>query len=225
MSFEKSLIAKRLLDTQFQIGSMHNDKLFVESLPMIEEALQSEELKKVEVDTGARARFLYLKAVALDMTGKAEESLEILIDLVKQYPGAPDYEISLRVVCDGIEKRARDLVNSNPDSPLVKSFHSVLEQYAWSPYWLIHAVAAQEAAEGKVDIAWGRMQALLALSPNDDDYLRCALDIATRCKLPAKRHELLSHLQTVLESHPYRLDLVELLSVQGGGLSLVSSGT
>ena len=225
MNFERAVIAKRLLDTQYHIGCMHGDKLFLESLPLIEEALQSEDLKKVELETGGRARFLYLKAVALDMTGKGEEALEILIGLVKEYPGAPDYEISLRVVCGGIENRARELVSSSPESPLIKSFHAVLEQYGWTPYWLIHAVAAQEAEEGRADIAWGRMQALLTLSPNDDDYLRCALDIASRCKMSAKRQELLAHIETVLESHPYRLDLVELLSAQGRGLALVSGGT
>ena len=225
MNYEHSAITKGLLDKMYEIGSLNADKRHQEALPIIEEVLQSEDLAKVEKETGARDRFLYLKAVALDLTGKSEEALEILINLVREHPGGPDYEKSLQVVCGGFEKKARDLIEKKPEDPLLKSFLHVLDQYGWSPYWLIEAVARQEATEGKTEVAWLRMQALLALSPNDHDYLRSALSIACEFKLTAKKHELCSHIQDLLERYPYRIELAELLLSHGGAQCSVSSGT
>jgi hypothetical protein len=216
MNQEMTLLALKYLNKQYEFGSMLSAEQFQQVLPLLEEVLASEDLRRVDELTGARARFLYQKAVALDMTGKTEEALELLIGLVNEHPGAPEFESSLNVVCGKFHRKARDLVTSKPEDPILKAFLNVLEQYGYPPYWLIHAVAAQEAKDGKTREAFGRMQALLALSPNDEDYLRVAIDIAKQCNLDAKAKELEAHVRALLEKQPYRLELAELLPPSGG---------
>jgi hypothetical protein len=197
------------------IREMHERQLFGESLEVIEVALLSPELREVEQESGARSRLLYLKAVALDLSDQPEAALEIFADLVRRYPGTPEFETSLQIGCQHLEGTAKEFLGKNPQDPRARTALALLEQYGLPSYWLIHSVALQEAADGKVEQAWSRISSLLATSPNDEDYLRCALSIAGCGELAARRQELLAHVRALWEARPYRLELAELLRAEG----------
>ncbi len=64
------------------------------------------------------------------------------------------------------------------------------------------------------DHAWAlkaRIMALLQLSPNDVDYLRSALEIATLSDDQSWLRALITHFEELIEKRPYHFELMELL--------------
>ena len=211
MNIKQMIQTKELSDVLDTVGSLHTENKFEESLPLLEKSLSSEAMFDDPNPTNARIHFLYLKAIALDMTGKLEEAFSIFDQLVTDYPGTPKFEHSIKIVCNKLEEAAKGLIKKDPTDKAIKEILRKLEKHTFPAYWLIHTVASQEASEGNVSGAWKRIEALLALSPNDADYLRLALSLADSCNRAQEKRKLLKHIESLLDERPYRLDLVPLL--------------
>lgn len=212
MNLKKIIQTDEMFQTLSHIWELQNNERYEESLPLIDKALASEAMTESGDPSNAKIHFLYTKAIGLDMCKRPDEALPIFLQLVTDYPGTPEYESSVNVICSKLEARAKDCIRNNPGDPEIPRIFGILERYSAPPYWLIHAVAAQEVADGKKDQAWKRMENLLTLSPNDSDYLRCALSMAKSCDKLQEHGRLKRHVEELLEERPYRLDLATLLN-------------
>lgn len=211
MNLNHILQTHELYQSFCQARDLQNQEKFAESLALVDKILASKALLESGDPSNARIHFMYLRAIALDMAGRLDEALPIFIELVVDYPGTPEFEASLQVVCNKLETRVKELIRNSPDHPEIRQIFDLLERYTFPPFWLIHAVAAQEAAEGKIEQAWKRMENLLVLSPNDADYLRCALAAAKAFGKANEHQRLVGRIEGLLEERPYRLDLAGLV--------------
>ena len=202
---------RNLFDMLTQIKEMHREQKFEEALVLTEKALRSEALFSSKDPGDARIHFLYCKAVALDILGKVEEAFHIFEKLVNDYPGTPEFESSIQIICAKLQDEAKVLIKEDLNHPKILETLTRLERHTMPPYWLLHAVAAREISEGKVEVGLKRIQNVLALSPNDSDYLRCAISLAQSCGRNHEAHKMLDHARELLEERPYRFDLLRLL--------------
>jgi hypothetical protein len=211
MSIQKAIQARRFLELTDELRALQQAEKFAELLALARKSAAD----PAYASPAAQGRLQYYEAIALDVMGQGGEAFSMLLQLVEAFPGAPDMEHSLRVVCNGLERKAEQLVNADPLSAELSSILGALEQVRLPPYWLVFSVAMQEAGRGEKDQAWARIQALLALSPNDAEYLGCAISIAKACQRPAHRSALLNHIAKLWAERPSRLELASLLEREG----------
>ena len=128
-----------LLNRLYEVQNLQSEQKFVESLELIEKTLISEEMLESGDPSNAKIHFLYLKAIALDLSDRLDEALPMFFQLVMDYPGAPDFESSLQVVLSKLEHRVKEIIQATPDSPEIYRIFKIFERYSCPPYWLIHA--------------------------------------------------------------------------------------
>jgi DNA invertase Pin-like site-specific DNA recombinase len=74
----------------------------------------------------------------ISMCDRTKEALPIFFELAAQYPGTPEFESSLLVVCGKLENRAKELIQKDPSDPDIQQIHDLLVSRTQVSYWLKH---------------------------------------------------------------------------------------
>ncbi len=171
----------------------------------------SAQLDDPQLSEDEKARFLFFKAVAQDMSGDPISALHSFVALKKLAPANPDFERSLRIVIQSLNNSAATLFNKDPETPALEEIYQLCTQHHYAVWKLTAATSRILAKTGKHAEAKARIMALLQLSPNDVDYLRSGLEIATLNDDQNWLRTLVAHVQELIEKRPYHFELIELL--------------
>jgi tetratricopeptide (TPR) repeat protein len=223
MNKKTALAIQELNDRFRQVCSLMEEKEAEAAIEKCEEALASPEMVLAGDPANAAIHFIYMKAAALDNSGRCMEAFPLFEKLVTEYPGTPEFESSILTVCGNLAEFARRLISDSPRDPRIPQILEMVSRHTIPPYWLVFPVVAEEIARGKVREGFQRMMDILALSPNDADYLKCAMSLAKSEGLEKERLKLVSHVKTLLEEKPYRLDLAVVLKEEDGSPAAMSS--
>ena len=211
MNFQQIKAVKAAVDVSQEITQKLANQEYPLALELVENFLHSEELKLLENDAIAGTEFLYLKGVALDELGKTEDAIEILAQLNNKHPGWDNLERSMAIVLRKLEKTAIDLMAQAPDSKKAQAIYELVNTYGIASLQFRKAIMLRDVNQGNKESAWEMAKAMLELSPNDDDYLQVAMEVAEAAGMHQERQKLLNHVRSMLEERPYRYELLKVL--------------
>ena len=211
MNIQQTRAIKFAVDTAQEISRKIESEEQAVALQIAENFLQSEELKLIESTSNARGHFLYLKAIALDECKRSEDSFEILVQLVQEYPGWDNLERSLQIVLNKLEKTAMDLMAVSPEDKKAHAIYQLLETYGVVGVQLRRIMLLRDVSQGNKQGAWTLAKAMLDLNPDDHDYLQIAMEVTEAAGMHQERRKLLNHIVALLEGRPYRYELLKAL--------------
>ena len=122
--------------------------------------------------------FYYQRAIALDQQGQFHEAFELFCEVLRVRPENIAYARSYRIQFDRLASEALELYFDNPLNRRLSAFYGVCRSHGYAPWWLCEAVSLIEIRDGERSHAAERMRDILAISPNDTDYLKSALAVA-----------------------------------------------
>jgi hypothetical protein len=156
-------------------------------------------------------QFLYLKSIAKDMSNQNEEALAILIDLKSRNPDSVAYHNSAKIVINSIGGRIRELIVKDPSSEKIGEFVETATEIEYCPWRIRAHHLKMMALAGRYDEAKELMDAYLGISPNDHEFLRVALELASIGNDQTYSERLVTHICELLRKYPFRYELSELL--------------
>jgi hypothetical protein len=234
----RMLVIKEFMGAYDRLVVLLREEKYPEMLELAYRVLASPALPE-----GQRDRFLYFRAVALDMTGDITGALEIFRELRRR--GAREKVVrSMGVVLSRLLGQALERWKANPRDPVLRSYHHLALEHDLSPVWLTFAVAGMDATEGLAalaqlpaheqgaarrrirDKAFETVEAYLDLSPNDPDYLRCSLELLEQTGDGERALRLLQRVADLQEHRPWWIPGAELLErfATGAGLGALAVG-
>jgi hypothetical protein len=153
------------------------------------------------------ASIFFSKAIALDLMERTEEAFPIFLDLCRLWPECSEYHRSFRIVCANLAKIGAEMLESyasgrhtSPDGLL--AVHEILWEHGFVSFALAEWKMKHDVLKGEKALVRRRMEAYLALSPNDPDFVEAAIDLA----LLAEDIEGLEALGKHIENRSWRKD-------------------
>jgi len=134
-----------------------------------------------------------------------------LTELKERSPASIFILNSIRIVSNNVAEKASELIKKDPTSKEILKLESILVDLDFCPSLVRLHAAKLRATLGEKEPAIQLAKAYLKLSPNDEDYLRAAIEIAKITKEVAWEEELLENLKDLIEEYPFRVELTEIL--------------
>jgi hypothetical protein len=234
----RMLLIKEFMGAYDRLVVLMREEKYPEMLELGNRVLASAALPERQRD-----RFLYFRAVALDMTGDTLSALEIFRELRRR--GAREKVVrSMGIVLSRLLGQALDRWKANPRDPVLRSYHHLALEHDLAPVWLTFAVAGMDATEGLAALAqlpaheqgaarrriqnkaFETVEAYLELSPNDPDYLRCSLELLEQTGDTERSLRVLQRVSALQERRPWWIPGAELLErfATGAGLGAMAAG-
>jgi len=148
--------------------------------------------------------FRRMHAIATHMKGDPEAAIVEFGDLLQKYPRHHLFH-SLKLVIKDLVKNASSLHAKDPEHEALEAYFNLLNTYDAPPWWLHVVMAMRDIKKNAPVQAKARILALLALSPNDTDFLGAAINIAFAIEDRTWIAELRRTVDTYLEDRPYSI--------------------
>jgi tetratricopeptide (TPR) repeat protein len=199
-------LSSYLLKMYRQIRSNISYNQYDEAIEKVDSLLNTQNLNQIQKDD-----LLYYKAIALDCKKLFLQSLMVLTELKERSPASIFILNSIRIVSGNVAVKAAELIEKDPTSKEILKLESILVDLDFCPSLVRLHAAKMRATLGESTQAIQLAKAYLELSPNDEDYLRAAIEIAKIAHELTWADELLNHLKGLIEKYPFRVELTEIL--------------
>ena len=189
-----------------KVISIWDEKEYAACIKEVDEVLATPGIPKAYL-----ADFLYYRATSLDMSGDPESALTVLLELTDEFPGNHCFKRSTEITLSNLTEKARTLVQAEPSAPVLRNIWNVLQAVDSAPWWLTCEVARLDLKDGNPLEAKRKIDSLHALSPNDVDFLREALAMASSIGDEKWMRTLVKRVKELREKRPWQIDLIGLL--------------
>lgn len=169
-------------------------------------------LEGVNLKDPSYERFLYHKAVALDVKGQTLDAFPIFVELFEARPFELNYYRSFQVCINNLDKLAVNMILQNPSNDKILNLHHLLNQYHYPSYRVCEGAATIYGLRGQRDLAKSIISNRLVLSPNDLDVLGSALRIAKILGDLEWISQLRDILKAILKKYPFRYEVLQVES-------------
>ncbi|NDC25196.1 MAG: hypothetical protein EBZ49_13875 [Proteobacteria bacterium] len=156
------------------------------------------------------SEFFFAAGASLYTSGKTLDAIPYLHPLVEKFPAYIHYAKLHARLCAEVYQYAESLSQRDRKAPVLLKLFDVLHEHYYAPVSLLSAVAEQHAESGKSIQAKEILMHRLALSPNDADYLGCALGVAAKIADRSWFGNLQNQLRSLISKRPYDLELRDL---------------
>ena len=155
--------------------------------------------------------FLNQKAVALCDSGKQMEGLSLLLELLERSPTDIGILSSIRAIISKLASKTCEILKDDTKSEEIIKIESLMLSLDNCPGVIRLHVAKLKALKGEKDEPLMLVKSYLKLSPNDEDYLRAAVEIAEITGDKDYKSSLIARINELIKKYPFRFELTELV--------------